>query len=76
VIKKAPAVIAGASKSKDVKLRRETMATTQETGIGFHFTDDLIGDLDVLESDHVQHLSFGPVWALRIAPLMGLVYAQ
>ncbi len=37
------------------------MATTQETGCGFRFTD-----ADVLESDHVQHLTFGPVWALLI----------
>ena len=48
------AVIAGASTSKDIQLRRKIMATTQQTGIGFRLTDD------VLESDHVQHLTFGP----------------
>jgi hypothetical protein len=63
MMKKAPAVIAGASKSKDdVLLRREIMVTTQETRSGFRFSNDL----DVLESDHVQHLTFGPRWAMQM----------
>jgi hypothetical protein len=53
-------------------LRRETMATTQQTGNGFCLTNEF----EVLESDHVQHLTFGPVWATQIRPTDKTLYAQ